>query len=117
MTDIPILDMCAFERMKKEIRTSGIKWLVDLYIQEVPNYLANIRRALADNDKEALYLAAHKFKGGSANLGAKLVVTLCKQIEETSRNGSFEEMREQFSRLEDAVQKTTAELKIQKEQA
>ncbi len=114
MTDIPILDIRVFERMKKEIRASGMNWLVDLYIQEVPNYLTNIRQALAQNDKEAVYLAAHKFKGGSANLGAKLIVNLCKQIEDTTRNGSFTELHEQFSLLEEAVQKTTTELQILK---
>lgn len=82
---LPALNHATLDSMRQEMRVRGIDWLLDLYLRELPNYIREMMAALHANDGEQLYLAAHKFKGGSANLGADQVVNLCKLFEQLGR--------------------------------
>jgi HPt (histidine-containing phosphotransfer) domain-containing protein len=84
------VDTKSLEVLRQEMRGRGIGWLIDLYLGELPNYLAEIESAVENKDCESIYLAAHKFKGGSANLGAQQIVQLCKLIEKNAREKNME---------------------------
>ncbi len=76
--------------MRQNLQASKINWIIDLYLQELPSYLKALQEALTSQDGEALYLAAHKFKGASAILGAQRVVALCKLLETQGREGALD---------------------------
>jgi len=84
-----LLDLRVIERLRQEQHGKGINWLIDLYLQELPNYLQAIDLALANQDGHALHLAAHKCKGGSANLGAQTLVSLCETLEQAAKAGQL----------------------------
>lgn len=86
---LPALNHATLDSMRQEMRARGIDWLLDLYLRELPNYIREMMTALHANDGEQLYLAAHKFKGGSANLGADQVVNLCKLFEQLGRQNDL----------------------------
>ena len=86
-----ILDTAILERLRKEQGGGSIDWLIDLYLGELPAYLSAIKNALEKQDSKELYLAAHKCKGGSANLGALKLVALCRNIEALGRAGKIGE--------------------------
>jgi len=112
---LPPLDDKALTYMREEMRGRGISWLIDLYLREVPNYLNNLKKALLATDGEKLYLAAHKFKGSSSNLGAQQVVALCKQLEISAHNNLFEQAAVQIAQLEEALEQLKVALEAEKQ--
>ena len=76
-----VLDKKVLRQIKEEINGQSIVWLIDLFLQELPNYIQAITESLQEKDCDALYLAAHKLKGASANLGAKQLVAFCAELE------------------------------------
>lgn len=80
-----ILDKLRLENLRADSQIGGVNWLINLYLQELPNYLKGLQQAATAKDANEVYLQAHKLKGASANLGAKQVVHLCKNIEELAR--------------------------------
>ncbi len=84
------IDFNVLNDMRQNLQASKINWIIELYLQELPSYLEALQQALTSQDGEALYLAAHKFKGASAILGAQGVVALCKVLETQGRSGALD---------------------------
>ncbi len=55
--------------------------ILELYLEDAPRRLAEIRRSIAADDAEAMRNALHSLKGSSANLGATAVARLCGELE------------------------------------
>ncbi|HIE02579.1 MAG TPA: Hpt domain-containing protein [Thiotrichaceae bacterium] len=86
------LTMLASKRHDLKER-GGINWLIDLFINELPNYINELQQAINSGDGEAVFLAAHKFKGSSSNLGAVGMVALCRQLEAIGRAGDIQQAK------------------------
>jgi HPt (histidine-containing phosphotransfer) domain-containing protein len=52
------------------------------FVKGMPDVLAELERAVADDDAAALRAAAHKLKGSALNLGAKEVADVSRRLEE-----------------------------------
>lgn len=61
--------------------TSFITNLIQLFKTQSEEVIGDIQKAYESNQTVALSQAAHKLKGSSANLGAKLLAEKCKEIE------------------------------------
>ncbi len=96
--DSPI-DPYILEDMRNNMKGHDVKWLIKLFMQELPNYLNELQKAIADQDGEALYLAAHKFKGATSILGAHRVVELCKNLEKYGRAGTLSDATAQLPQM------------------
>ncbi|MCK5718892.1 MAG: response regulator [Thiomargarita sp.] len=94
-----ILDESVLSEMCSNLKTDKIKWLIDLYISELPTYLQALQESYDNKDGDALYAAAHKFKGSSIILGSKRVVTLCQMLEIAGREENFELAEKQVARI------------------
>ncbi len=91
MSDNNVLSATTFISKRLEMKDrDGINWLIDLFINELPNYQTDLQQALTAGDGEALFLAAHKFKGSCSNLGAVSMVALCKRLEVLGRASDLE---------------------------
>jgi len=62
--------------------------VIHIYLDESPLILGEMHEAVALNQPDAMYKAAHKFKSSSANLGADRLAELCKELETLGRSGS-----------------------------
>jgi HPt (histidine-containing phosphotransfer) domain-containing protein len=49
-----------------------------------------MRQAAADNDAETVRRCAHKLKGSSGSIGAKMLSKVCHRMEERARSGNLE---------------------------
>ncbi len=96
--------------MRLEMRGRGIDWLLDLYLRELPNYMREIKAALDANSAEDLYLAAHKFKGGSSNLGADQIVSLCRLFEILAKQANMDAAKQLVPTLEAMMQRLKLEI-------
>lgn len=99
--DKGIVNAKIFSRLVQQTR-GDIGWLIDLYISEWPAYQKAIDSACEQRDVEALLQAVHKFKGGSANLGAAQLVTICEQIETHLKNANLDAALELHQELTEA---------------
>jgi len=110
-----LLDVQVLNDMRRNLQPSKLHWIIDLYLQELPDYLAKLQQAITSQDSESLYSAAHKFKGASAILGVQRIVILCKQLEKFGREGGgFDKAEELLALLEIECESTKPALEEQK---
>ena len=75
--------------------------LMDLYTDDAPSKMAEIRKALGGAEGASLKRAAHNLEGSSATLGAKQMAVLCRDLQHLDHGNSIEHSRTLVSRLED----------------
>jgi CheY-like chemotaxis protein/HPt (histidine-containing phosphotransfer) domain-containing protein len=85
------LDQQVLRRLREDSGSMGIDWLIDLYLRELPNYLAGMDEAMKTTDSMNIYRAAHKFKGANATIGARKLVKLCQSLENAGRENRRDE--------------------------
>ncbi len=83
----PIVDDTILETLRREMRGKGLGWIINLFLDELPNYIQAIEQAT--DDSAALYQAAHKLKGACANLGAKKMQQFCVQLEQLGKTNEL----------------------------
>ncbi|WP_263139286.1 Hpt domain-containing protein [Pseudomonas sp. RIT-PI-AD] len=59
--------------------------LLDTYLLDSEERLRLLRESQRLGDMQALRLTAHSFKGSCSNMGAPLLASLCKELEEVAR--------------------------------
>jgi len=91
MSENSILSVMLFSQMRREMQVADIEWLIDLFLKEIPRYMNELENSIVNQDSEALYFAAHKFKGSSANVGAESIVNICKQLEILGKSNDMEQ--------------------------
>ncbi len=78
--------------------------LVELFLEESPSMLADIKGAVARNDTKALEYSAHTLKGSVGNFGAKDVYEAAFVLEQAGRAGSLSGTEAALAALEKALQ-------------
>jgi two-component system sensor histidine kinase/response regulator len=88
----PMLDMEALDNLRA-LRVEGepdpLAELVQLFLDDTPERLAQINAALKKSDAAGLESAAHSLKGSASNLGAKNVAAACARLMQQARNHDF----------------------------
>jgi len=90
MSKNSVLSAVAFSQMRQEMRPTDIAWLIDLFLNEIPKYMNDLEKSVMNQDSEALYFAAHKFKGSCANVGAESIFNICQQLEGLGESNDME---------------------------
>ena len=112
--DFPVLSKPALENLRMQMKGRGIQWLIDLYLNELPNYVAHLQQAAQTQDGQQIYLAAHKFKGSCANLGLSYLTQLCQQLEYLGKQGAVAEATQLVENvLPKAVEQARAALQLE----
>lgn len=74
--------------------TGLLNTVITYYVNESPGMIASLRAAIEANDPGTMQELAHSLKSASANVGAKTVAELCKEMELAGRTqttqGGFE---------------------------
>jgi HPt (histidine-containing phosphotransfer) domain-containing protein len=74
--------------------------LVDVYLEDTPNRVAQLREAFSAGDTATLVREAHTLKSSSANVGALRLSALAKQMELAGRSGNFAGMDDNVRQFE-----------------
>jgi CheY-like chemotaxis protein len=82
--------------------------LIDTWQQETGARLADMERAAATGDVDALLRGAHATRGSSASLGAMRLAEACGDLERQLRNGSAGELPAAVDRLRAAFEQAEA---------
>ena len=111
-----ILDRAALNNIRS-LQAEGaediLTRIIDLFLNEAPGQLEQLQKALHKKDAKAVRSVAHSLKSSSANLGATVLSSLLKELEEKGRRNSLMGTRELFNRIE--TEFTKAKVQLQKE--
>jgi CheY-like chemotaxis protein len=77
--------------------------VVSLFLEDCPNLVDGVRRAVERGDAQALERAAHKLKGSVANFAARAAYDAAFRLEVMGREGHLEKAAEALERLESAL--------------
>ncbi|MFZ4589776.1 MAG: Hpt domain-containing protein [Ignavibacteria bacterium] len=87
-----------------------IKEIFELYKEQYPILLAQIKNHLSNEDYTNLSKSAHALKGASLNIGAKELASVCKTIEINAKSDIQHGFNELISKLETIHSLTFIEL-------
>jgi HPt (histidine-containing phosphotransfer) domain-containing protein len=85
--------------------------LIQIFLDDSPQRIAEIEQSLVKRDVRQLTLAAHSLKGSSSNFGAERLRALSEQLELLGRQGSLGDapgqlhaLKEEFVRVKAALE-------------
>jgi len=87
------------------------KEIVGLFLENLPDSIAQIREAIANSDSNALDKAAHSLKGSVGNFGAKRAFEAAYRLEIIGREGRLAETDAALSKLEKELKDLEAAMK------
>jgi CheY-like chemotaxis protein len=112
----PPLDPVILAQMRA-VFSSPEAWqeMIQTYRQDSEALLGSLRQALEQRDPQAIARLAHRLKGGSSTLGAKLLAQRCQELEKLVRKPSansvnWDTIEQAFQRLEAEYQRVILEL-------
>jgi two-component system sensor histidine kinase/response regulator len=87
-----------------------LKEIAELFLDEYPRVLDDIRKALATGDAPLLERSAHGLKGSVANFGARAAVDAAFELEQLGKAGKLDRVPPALAALERALACLHAEL-------
>jgi two-component system, sensor histidine kinase and response regulator len=66
-----------------------VKKVTDLFLQDTPRQLADLRESVQNGDPVRLAKIAHSLKGSAANLGAREMVRICAELQLLGEAGNI----------------------------
>jgi CheY-like chemotaxis protein/HPt (histidine-containing phosphotransfer) domain-containing protein len=95
-----------------------VQKVIAAYVDDTPQHLQTLRRAIAGEDANSVRKVAHSLKSASANVGAQKLAQLCKEMEHLGRaettegaSGLLTDMEQEFQ----AVRHSLTALLVEKE--
>lgn len=92
--------IAAFREMEVEGEESMLSKLIDVFLENTPRVLNEVRAALTGKSTSEIELAAHALKGSCSNFGAERMRASCERLEEVARAGELEEAKEWIEKVE-----------------
>lgn len=96
-----------YEIFDKEI----VKEIIEIYLQEYPDRIANLRTNIHQNDFDSIHKNAHSFKGVTANFFDAETVELARILESKAKEQDGSRLKELFEQLKESSEKLIDELK------
>ena len=102
-----ILDNEAIEALRalgEDDNGDFLREIVEVYLTDAPQRIAEMRRTHTEGDQENLIRAAHSLKGSSANVGAIRVKAAAQEIEHAARRGELAGLGDSIDGVEPLLQ-------------
>ncbi len=84
--------------------------VIESFLDDSPRLMAALQQAAAQEDGEALYVAAHTLKSLGNTFGATTFARQCRDIELSGQAGSLNGIWEQLRQLEQAYRQVKSAL-------
>ena len=84
------IDMNTFNTLKDSAGDDFINELIDTFLDDAPNLMAQMHSALSANDADSFRRAAHSMKSNAATFGAMELSALAKDLESLGRENNLE---------------------------
>lgn len=96
--------------MLKDVMEDEFSVLIETYLSDGVNRIQDLRKALNNQDSDAVRQTAHSLKGSSSNIGAGPLAQLCMKIESCADKGQLagldsilDEVEQEFSAVSQAL--------------
>ncbi len=110
VSDLPGLDAEVIAALR-EIMQDDFVDLIETFIKDSLQRREALAQAQRSDDREALRRSAHSFKGSSANIGARCLSDLCRQLEDALTAGGDLDVSAYLSAIDDACDLVLTELR------
>ena len=107
---MPVIDQATFEELKQMSGDDFINELIDTFLEDAPNMIAEIKSALADNDADTFRRAAHSMKSNAATFGANELAELAKELEMLGKDNKLNETGDKLQSMVEAYASAKKEL-------
>lgn len=98
------------DSLQDEEAPTFLQDLIDLFLRETPQRLAELEEAFAQADVDRVAQVSHTLKGACSNFGARELQALCADLEGRARDGRLPDgdsavpaLQSAFARLEEAL--------------
>ena len=81
MTTQPTIDLATFEELRETAGAEFVAELVDTFLEEAPQMLAELRSAQAAAEAERFRRAAHSLKSNGSTFGAIRLAAMARALE------------------------------------
>ena len=115
--DTTIIDPAALERLEKWGGPSLSNEIVQLFLENGPSRMDQIRAAVDGEDLDEPERGAHSLKSSAANVGAQHVQRVASEVELAASGGDLQRVRDLIPNLEEAFAQATRELAVIVEEA
>ncbi|TVP57089.1 MAG: Hpt domain-containing protein [Gemmatimonadales bacterium] len=89
----PLLDPAAFVRLREWGGDELLRKMIELFIQNTPARMDQIRTGVTDGDADAIERGAHSLKSSCGNLGAEQTRALAQRMETLGEESRLDEAR------------------------
>ncbi len=89
--------------------------VIGIFFDETPRHLDGLRNAVNARDAAELARVAHAFKSASGNVGAAIVVKLCRELERVGRSGELADAPPLLREIEQQIEVVRPLLKAEME--
>jgi HPt (histidine-containing phosphotransfer) domain-containing protein len=80
----------ALSRLQRDGHPDIVRRVITLFLESAPRLLQDLAEAAARGDAKRLQCASHTMKSESANVGAAVLSSLCRELEALARTGAAE---------------------------
>jgi HPt (histidine-containing phosphotransfer) domain-containing protein len=87
-----------------------VKEVVQLYLEDTPSLMAELKVSLADGDTESVRRVAHTLKGNSYSVGASALADLSAGLEKLAQSESIEGVEPRLAQMESEYLRARTEL-------
>jgi len=85
-----VLDLNTFNILKETTGADFIGELIDAFLEDAPDLIAQMKSALISQDTDSFRRAAHSMKSNAATFGAMELSALAKELEGFGRDKNLE---------------------------
>ena len=111
---MPVIDQTTFEELKQMSGEDFINELIDTFLEDAPNMIAEMKSALESKDADTFRRAAHSMKSNAATFGANDLSALAKELEMLGKDNKLNETGDKLQSMEEAYASAKKELEALK---
>ena len=106
-----VIDLDVYRALEETVGDDFILEIVDAFLEEGAQFLADLESTLGTDDLEGFRRAAHSMKSNAATFGAMELSRMAKELEEMARGGGLDGARGKLSPLKLAFAQAAQALK------
>jgi len=99
-----VIDQATFDELKQMSGDDFINELIDTFLEDAPNMIADIKSGLSTNNADIFRRAAHSLKSNAATFGASQLAALAKELEMIGKENKLNETGSRLKALEEAYE-------------